>query len=98
MMEDIPTVQSMEAVDLHLRMIVKQLNEIREHQEDMLTKLATKAELADQVAALKTQINGNSPAMFWRRLTEIAVGVVAMCTAVGFVIAVMRFVIQLKQT
>ena len=90
MMGEIPTVQSMEAVDLHLRMIVRHLEDIQAAQRDMLRRLATKEELEELRLTLTTQINGNSPSAFWRKLTEIAVGVVAICTAVGFMVAVFR--------
>jgi hypothetical protein len=87
MIPEMPPVQSMEAVDLHLRLIVEQLREIRARQEQMVTK----AELLSTIESLKREISDNSIRTGWRRLTEVAVGVVAMCTAVGFAVALFRF-------
>lgn len=89
MPEDMPTVQSMEAVDLHLRMIVKELRDIKTNQDGMVAML--RKEMDARYAALEAKISENSPRSFLRRVTEIAVAVVSVCTAVGFLIAVFRF-------
>jgi len=89
MAEDMPTVQSMEAVDLHLRMIVKELREIKSSQDGMVSML--RKEMDARYAELEAKIADNSPRSFLRRITEIAVAVVSVCTAVGFIIAVFRF-------
>jgi hypothetical protein len=78
-------------LDIHLGFLMEELREMRSQQQEMIQNLATKAEVATQIATLRQEISDNSPRSFWRRLTEIAVGVVAVCTAVGFVIAVFRF-------
>jgi hypothetical protein len=78
-------------LDIHLGFLMEELRDIRQRQESMVHMLATKQEVADQIATLKTQIEENSPRSFWKRLTEMAVGVVAVCTAVGFLVAVFRF-------
>ena len=78
-------------LDIHLGFLMEELRDIRQRQESMVHMLATKQEVADQISALKTQIDENSPRSFWKRLTEMAVGVVAVCTAVGFLVAVFRF-------
>jgi hypothetical protein len=78
-------------LDIHLGFLMEELRDIRQRQESMVSMLATKQEVADQIAALRTQIAENSPRSFWKRLTEIAVGIVAMSTAVGFFVAVFRF-------
>ena len=78
-------------LDIHLGFLMEELRDIRQRQESMVSMLATKQEVADQIAALKTQIEANSPRSFWRRTTEMAVGIVAICTAVGFFVAVFRF-------
>ena len=78
-------------LDIHLGFVMEELREMKAQHEHMLQKLATKAEVAEQIAELKRQIEENSPRTFWRKTTEIAVGVVALCTATGFAIAVFRF-------
>jgi hypothetical protein len=88
MMPEIPTVQSLEAVDLHLRLILQKIDEIQSRQAEMVTK----AELAAEIARLNSKIDTNSVRSFWRRLTEIAVGIVALSTAIGFAIAVVEFI------
>lgn len=91
MSDEIPPVQSMEAVDLHLRMIVRELRDIKANQAEMLKDLATKAELDKQVAGLQRQIDAITPRSIWKRMTEIAVGVTAFATAVGVVVAVVKW-------
>lgn len=78
-------------LDIHLGFLMEELRDIRQRQESMVNMLATKTEVAQQIAALKAQIDSNSPRTFWRRLTEIAVGIVALCTSAGFIIAIFRF-------
>lgn len=89
--EEIPTVKSLEAVDIHLRMIVRELRDIKSTQDAMLDKLATKAELAEKIAHLQNQINANTPRSLWRRLTEIAVGVTALAASVGFLVEIIKW-------
>ena len=78
-------------LDIHLGFLMEELRDIRQRQESMVHMLATKQEVADQISALKTQIDENSPRSFWKRPTEMAVGVGAVCTAAGFLVAVFRF-------
>lgn len=78
-------------LDIHLGFLMEELRDIRQRQESMVNMLATKQEVAEQIATLKSQIDANSPRSFWKRITEIAVGVVAVCTAIGFLVAVFRF-------
>ena len=78
-------------LDIHLGFLMEELREIRSQQQGMIQSLATKAEVATQIAELREQIAENSPRSFWKRTTEMAVGVVAICTAVGFMVAVFRF-------
>jgi hypothetical protein len=87
MMQDIPPVQSMEAVDLHLRLILQKIEELNKRQGEMVTR----AELTAEVTRLTDMINRVSFPSIWRRMTEIAVGIVAISTAIGFFIAVVRF-------
>lgn len=89
--EEIPTVKSMEAVDIHLRMIVRELREIKGTQDAMLDKLATKVEVTEKIAFLQKQIDANAPRSIWRRMTEIAVGITALAGAVGVAVAVLRW-------
>lgn len=78
-------------LDIHLGFLMEELREIRTRQEAMTSMLATKQEVAEQINTLKKQIEDNSPRSFWKRTTEMAVGIVAVCTATGFAIAVFRF-------
>ena len=87
MMPDIPPVQSMEAVDLHLRLILQKIEDLHKRQAEMVTR----AELTAEIARLTEMINRLSFPSVWRRMTEIAVGIVAISTAIGFFIAVVRF-------
>jgi hypothetical protein len=87
MMPDIPPVTSMEAVDLHLRLILQKIDELNTRQADMVTR----AEMSAEIARLTEMINRLSFPSIWRRMTEIAVGIVAISTAIGFFIAVIRF-------
>ena len=89
--EEIPTVKSLEAVDIHLRMIVRELRDIKGTQDAMLDKLATKAELAEKITHLQNQIDANTPRSLWKRMTEIAVGVTALATSVGVLAAVIKW-------
>jgi hypothetical protein len=78
-------------LDIHLGFLMEELREMRSQQQEMIQSLATKAEVESKIAELRKQISENSPSSFWRRLTEIAVGVVAICTAIGFLVTVFRF-------
>lgn len=78
-------------LDIHLGFLMEELRGIKAQQDAMLQKLATKEEVSEQIAELRKKIEDNSPRSFWKRATEIAVGVVAMCTAAGFLVAVFRF-------
>jgi hypothetical protein len=78
-------------LDLHLGYLMEELREMRNQQQEMVHKLATKEEVATQINELKQQIAANSPRSFWKGLTEIAVGITALATAVGFIIAIFRF-------
>lgn len=82
---------SISELDIHLGYLMEELRDMRERQEQMIHSLATKQEVADAIASLNKRIDSNSPRSFWKGLTEIAVGVVALSTAVGFLIAVFRF-------
>lgn len=92
MSPDIPPVTSMEAVDLHLRLILSRIDEIQAQQAEMITR----AEFERRIAELTAKIETNSVRSFWRRLTEIAVGIVALSTAIGFAIAVVEFIQRAK--
>ena len=87
MMGEMPPVQSMEAVDLHLRLILSKIDELHNRQADMVTK----AELAAEISRMTEKIERLSFPSIWRRMTEIAVGIVALATAVGFFVAVLKF-------
>lgn len=78
-------------LDIHLGFLMEELRDIKAQQGAMLNKLATKEEVAEQIAELREKIDAQSIRSFWKRLTEIAVGIVALSTAVGFIIAVFRF-------
>lgn len=78
-------------LDLHLGYLMEELREMRSQQQEMMHKLATKEEVATQIHELRQQIEANSPRSFWKGLTEIAVGVTALATATGFVIAIFGF-------
>jgi regulator of replication initiation timing len=78
-------------LDIHLGFLMEEVTQMRQEHDKMMAMLATKQEVAEKVAELKAMINGNSVGAFWRRLTEISVGVVALCTAVGFIVAVVHF-------
>jgi hypothetical protein len=86
-MQDIPPVTSMEAVDLHLRLILQKIDELHSKQSDMVTK----GELNAEVARLTEKIERLSFPSIWKRMTEIAVGIVAISTAIGFMVAVFKF-------
>lgn len=79
-------------LDIHLGFVMDELKEMREQHDSMLRMLATKQEVSDLRADLEAKIKNGSLTAFLRRLTEIAVAITAVCTAAGFVIAVMRFV------
>ena len=85
--QDIPPVQSMEAVDLHLRLILQKIDELHTRQQEMVTK----GQLDSEIARLTEKIERLSFPSIWRRMTEIAVGIVAISTAIGFMIAVFKF-------
>lgn len=78
-------------LDIHLGFLMEELRGMKAQQDFMLQKLATKEEVAKQIGELRDKVEANSPRSFWKRITEIAVGVVALCTAIGFIIAVFRF-------
>jgi hypothetical protein len=82
----------MEAVDLHLRLILARIEELQAQQAEMITR----AEFERRIADLTAKIETNSVRSFWRRLTEIAVGIVALSTAIGFAIAVVEFIQRAK--
>lgn len=85
---EMPPVQSMEAVDLHLRLIVQQLNEIK----STLNDLATRKYVDEEFARVDAKIKNGSFSTFLRRLTEIAVATTAVCTAAGFVYAIVKYI------
>lgn len=89
--EEIPTVKSMEAVDIHLRMIVRELREIKGTQDAMLDKLATKVEVTEKIAFLQKQIDAITPRSIWKRMTEIAVGVTALSACAGVIVAIVKW-------
>lgn len=79
-------------LDIHLGFVMDELKEMREQHDSMLRMLATKQEVSDLRADLELKIKNGSLTAFLRRLTEIAVAITAVCTAAGFVFAVLRFV------
>jgi len=79
-------------LDIHLGFLMDEVQAMREQQESMLRMLATKQELADLRLDLEGKIKNGSFSQFLRRLTEIAVAVTAVCTAGGFVYAVLKYV------
>lgn len=78
-------------LDIHLGFLMEELRAIREQQGTMLQQLATKQEVADLKKDLDAKISANSAGAWWKRLTEISVGITAFAAAVGVVIAVFRF-------
>lgn len=78
-------------LDIHLGFLMEELRTIRTQQDAMMQQLATKQEVADLKKDLDAKILANSTSTLWRRATEIAVGVAAICTAIGFMIAVFKF-------
>lgn len=88
MSPDIPPVTTMDAVDIHLRLILSRLDELQAQQAEMITR----AEFERRIAELTAKIETNSVRSFWRKLTEIAVGIVALSTAIGFAVAVVEFI------
>ncbi len=89
--DEMPPVQSMEAVDLHLRAIMRELRDIKDSQGAMIEKLATKAELTKEITGLQRQIDALTPRSLIKRATEVFVLVAACATAVGVLIAIFRW-------
>lgn len=87
MSEELPPVKSMEAVDIHLRMIVRELQDIKGN----LDKLATKTEVERHVNYLQKQIDAITPRSIWKRMTEIAVGVTALSACAGVIVAIVKW-------
>lgn len=79
-------------LDIHLGFLMDELKEMREQQESMMRLLATKQEVEALRTELEAKIKNGSFSAFLRRLTEIAVAVTALCTAAGFVFAVLKYV------
>lgn len=89
--DEMPPVQSMEAVDLHLRAIMRELRDIKGAQDAMIDKLATKVEMERHVAGLQRQIDAITPRSLIKRATEVFVLIAACATAVGVLIAIFRW-------
>lgn len=85
--EDLPPVKSMEAVDIHLRMIVRELQDIKGN----LGQLATKSEVERQVNYLQKQIDDIKPRSLLRRATEVFVAVTTLAAAAGVLVAVVKW-------
>lgn len=79
-------------LDIHLGFLMDELKDMREQQENMMRLLATKQELEALRMELESKIKNGSFSSFLRRLTEIAVAITAVCTAAGFVYAVLRYI------
>lgn len=78
-------------LDIHLGFIMEEMRGLRVQQETMLQQLATKQEVADLKKDLDAKISANSVSAWWKRLTEICVGLTALAAAIGVIIAVFRF-------
>jgi hypothetical protein len=89
--DEMPPVQSMEAVDLHLRAIMRELRDIKGSQETMLDKLATKTEMENMRASLQRQIDAVTPRSIVKRATEYLVFLTVFAAFVGVLIAVFRW-------
>jgi hypothetical protein len=92
MMSDRRPATTIGELDIHLGFLLDELTQMREQQDRMLQMLATKTELAELRADLEAKIKNGSVSAFLRRLTEIAVAITAVCTAGGFVYAVLTFI------
>ena len=60
----------------------KEIDAITERLEDVATQ--------DDVAALRKEIEANSPSALFSQVTKVAVGLVSIAAAVGVVIAILK--------
>ena len=85
-------------LDIHLGFIMEEMRgmraqqeALRVQQEAMMQQLATKQEVAALKEDLDAKISANSAGAWWKRLTEISVGITAFAAAVGVIIAILRY-------
>ena len=57
----------------------------------MMAMLATKEELAKEIAALRAEIQDQAPKTIWKNMTGIAIGVTSIAGAFAVVVAVFRY-------
>lgn len=77
-------------LDIHLSILMDEMRRIGDKQEAMMGLLATKSELAEEVAALNKRIDNESTDAFFARVKATAVGLVAVATAIGVIVAIVR--------
>jgi hypothetical protein len=78
-------------LDIHLGFLMQELKAMRERVDGMFNLMATKEELAREIAALRAEVKENSPRSFMRTVTELATGVAAVSAAVGIIAALLHY-------
>lgn len=92
MIDDTRPATTIGELDIHMRLslryIMDELKVMREKVDGMVSMLATKEELAREIAAVNSKIDGNSARSFWHSVTEIAKGIAILAAAGGVIAAV----------
>jgi len=78
-------------LDIHLGFVMQELKDMRERVDRMMAMLATKEELAKEIAALRAEIQDQAPKTIWKNMTGIAIGVTSIAGAFAVVVAVFRY-------
>ena len=77
-------------LDIHLGFLMEELRAVRDQQQEMIRMLATKQDVAEQIAALNKRIDDESTSAFFKRVVVVATGIVAIAAAVGVIVAFAR--------
>jgi hypothetical protein len=78
-------------LDIHLGFVMQELKDMRDKVDKMMSMLATKEELAREIAILRSEIQDQAPKTLWKNLTGVAVGITAIAGAFAVIVAVFRY-------
>lgn len=77
-------------LDIHLGFIMEKLNSIESRQAEMMTILATKSEVEEQIKALNKRIDEESYGAFMDKIQRVAKWVAVVAAGVGVVVAIAK--------
>ena len=105
-MSDRRPAQNIGELDIHLSNLQTRVAEVAQQMQGMannmatrqdidgiklsMAALATKAEVAAEIASIREEVNRNKPATIWKQFVSVCLGLAVVVSAAGLVVAAVR--------